>query len=466
MANFSTHASLRAPVLSRPRNPLLGVRSPLNTPALRIPFTLGSTASAIRFASTSPAVATASVLEDAKATATDAATSAPLDAASASVSGVTDDFLNNIANMPEQIGYLKAIGLDYGWGPTACIEWLLEHIHIWMGIPWWAAIVVTAVAVRASLFPLFATTSDVTARQQALKDITDPLNRKMNEARIAGSTDLMMQARAELMAVYKQAGINAWKAFYAPVTQAVTGYCSWKLLRAMAALPVPGLETGGFLWLKDLTVADPFFIMPIAFGALIHLVSKAGGETGAMKQLSSLQRKFLLYILPGVAVIFTIAQPAAVQLSFFTASSLGMLQARILRNTAVRELLGLAPFVDQPGAQNQYPNIIDTTARVTSPGQLKWEPPTVQSSIAHAGKINEATVEKSPLDQLKKSYMETRKELTDFKDGIMKRAGFYQDNTQGRKQTKEFLKRANDYEARRRAEQELEREAKRGRGRS
>ncbi|GME36630.1 Homodimeric type [Neofusicoccum parvum] len=339
--------------------------------------------------------------------------------------------------MPEQIGYLKAIGLDYGWGPTACIEWLLEHIHIWMGIPWWAAIVVTAVAVRASLFPLFATTSDVTARQQALKDITDPLNKKMNEARIAGSTDLMMQARAELMAVYKQAGINAWKAFYAPVTQAVTGYCSWKLLRAMAALPVPGLETGGFLWLKDLTVADPFFIMPIAFGALIHLVSKAGGETGAMKQLSSLQRKFLLYILPSVAVIFTIAQPAAVQLSFFTASSLGMLQARILRSTAVRELLGLAPFVDQPGAQNQHPNIIDTTARVTSPGQLKWEPPTVQSSIAHAGKINEATVEKSPLDDLKKSYMETRKELKDFKDGIMKRAGFYQDNTQGRKQTKE-----------------------------
>ncbi|KAL1644414.1 dihydroorotase [Diplodia intermedia] len=436
---FSTHASLRAPVLLRARNPSLDLRSALKAPGLRTPFAVGSAASAIRFASTSPAAATSSVLENSKAAAADATSSAPVEAAASSVDGVTDEFLANLANMPEQIGYLKAVGLDYGWGPTSCIEWLLEHVHIWMGIPWWSSIVVTAIIVRTSLFPLFARTSDVTARQQALKEITDPLNAKMNAARIAGNTDQMMMARAELMGVYKHAGINPWKAFYAPVAQAVTGYCTWKLLRAMAALPVPGLENGGFLW--------------------------SGGETGALKQFTGLQKKFLFYFMPGLAVLFTIAQPATVQFSFFAASTLGMLQAKLLRSPTVRDWLGLAPIVGGPQPNPLKPGVIDVQARVTSPGEFKWEPPTVQSSISKSGPINKKPVSKGPLDGLKKSYMETRQELRDFKDGIMKRAGMYEDNTKGRTQSKAFLKRAEEYENRRQAEREFEAEGQKKRRR-
>lgn len=35
-------------------------------------------------------------------------------------------------------------------------------------------------------------------------------------------------------------------------------------LRKMAYLPVPSLQTGGFLWFPDLTAADPFYILPLA----------------------------------------------------------------------------------------------------------------------------------------------------------------------------------------------------------
>lgn len=184
-----------------------------------------------------------------------------------------------------------------------------------------------------------------------------------------------------------------------------------------------------------------------------------------MKQLSSLQKKFLLYLLPGVAVLFTIAQPATVQLSFFTASSLGMLQARILRNERFREIMGLAPIVHQGNVKPIDPSAIDIKARVTVPGQFKYEPPTVQSSISDAGRINAKTLNQSPIAKLKNSYLETRKELKDFKDGVLKRAGLYQENTATRKESKQFLKRAEEYEKRRQLEQGLEAEARRRRRR-
>lgn len=180
-----------------------------------------------------------------------------------------------------------------------------------------------------------------------------------------------------------------------------------------------------------------------------------------MKQLTGLQRKFLLYFMPIIAVIFTIAQPATVQLSFFAASTLGMLQSKLLRNPSVRDMLGLSPIVHT--APKPRPGVIDVQARSISPtlGQFKWEPPSVKSSIAHAGPINKKTMEQSPLDRLKSSYKETRKELREFKEGVLRRAGMAQDSRAKTKQAKEFLSRAADYEKRRQAEEKADRPRRR-----
>lgn len=42
-------------------------------------------------------------------------------------------------------------------------------------------------------------------------------------------------------------------------------------LRKMADLPVPSLQTGGLLWFPDLTVADPFYILPLAVTGTMFL---------------------------------------------------------------------------------------------------------------------------------------------------------------------------------------------------
>lgn len=64
-----------------------------------------------------------------------------------------------------------------------------------------------------------------------------------------------------------------WKSLV-PMTQMVAGYGTFVLLRAMGKLPVPGLETGGALWFHNLTIPDPFFIMPAATAFVLHMVLK------------------------------------------------------------------------------------------------------------------------------------------------------------------------------------------------
>ncbi|KAI9777263.1 MAG: Mitochondrial inner membrane protein oxa1 [Geoglossum umbratile] len=264
----------------------------------------------------------------------DAITPSPLDAAT------------ELSAIPERIGYLKELGLDFGWGPTAFVEWLVEHIHVWCGTPWWATIMIAALAVRVALFKPYMGAADASARMASIKHLTEPVTKRMSNASRAGDRTAAMMARAELKEIYAKAGVKAYKAFV-PLVQVFLGYGSFRLMRAMANLPVPGLESGGVAWFLDLTVTDPFFIMPLATGATFMLVMKKGGELGT-SNLSPVLQKFLTYGLPTLTVAFMSAWPATLQLSFFVSSILSLIQATLFRNPAFRRWAGIVPLPPRP----------------------------------------------------------------------------------------------------------------------
>lgn len=172
-------------------------------------------------------------------------------------------------DVPEHIGYLKSLGLDYGWGPTGLMEWTLEHVHVLSGTPWWVSISLTALLVRGVLFYPYIGAAENGARMSATSHLTKPIMEKSKEAMLAGDETTSQQLRAELMRINKRAGIAYWKSF-APMLQIVPGMGTFFLLKAMANLPVPGLETGGALWFYNLAIPDPYLLFPIMTATVLH----------------------------------------------------------------------------------------------------------------------------------------------------------------------------------------------------
>ncbi len=300
---------------------------------------------------------------------TDTFTTSPLD-------GISKITTSDLASIPERIGYLKDLGLDYGWGPTAFIETLLEHIHVYTGTPWWASILLTALAVRIALIKPYIAAADVSARAAAVQPITAPIREKMMAAQRAGDQQRMLMARQELIAIHKRAGIQMYKAFV-PLVQVFLGFGTFRLFRGMATLPVPGLETGGLLWLKDLTVRDPYFILPVVTAGAFYLVMRVrvqissclysrskslwpvtvrslmltvlqkGGELGTTV-LSPQVQKIMTYGLPAMSGLFMLFWPGAMQLTFFATSMMSMIQATMFRNPSFREWVGIYPLPPRP----------------------------------------------------------------------------------------------------------------------
>ncbi|KAK1070693.1 hypothetical protein LTR74_003867 [Friedmanniomyces endolithicus] len=288
----------------------------------------------------------------------------------------------DISQIPEKIGYLHEIGLNWWYGPTSSLEWLLEHIHVYSGMPWWGSIAATALVVRLALLPLYLRASDSMARSSALVSVTQPITQKMQEAQRAGDTAATMLHWTQLMAVRKRAGLSMTASFAPMVLQGVLGFAGFKLIRAMSTLPIPAFRDGGFLWLSDLTVPDPFGILPLAMAAAIHMLVRMGGESGAASAQSM--------------------PPARRAVRFTVSGGLGMLQALALQRPAVRKYFRLAQLykpVKGEAASNPlkdlidaaYPkkaqNTIDIGGKNTGYMQPRWQAPRVNTRSNGAGQV-------------------------------------------------------------------------------
>lgn len=179
----------------------------------------------------------------------------------------------DIEKIPEHIGYLKDLGLDFGWGPSSAIEYVIEHIHVWTGLPWWASIIGTAVLVRLALLKPMISASDLSAKLRKLKPVTDDIRLRMTCFARTRNTIELAKAKAELQDLYREHNVKQWKAIV-PLLQIPLGYGCFRVVRGMASLPVPGLTTESVSWLTDLTAPDPYFILPVATSAFLYFSLK------------------------------------------------------------------------------------------------------------------------------------------------------------------------------------------------
>lgn len=344
------------------------------------------------------------------------------------------DLLGNIHDIPETIGYLKSLGLDFGWGPTACVEWTLEHIHVLLQTPWWASIGLTAIAFRVLLLKPYMDAADNAAKIAAVSPVTKPLQAKMTELSRSKDTAAMMAVRRDIQLIHQRAGIKMWKSFV-PMGQMFIGYGTFVLLRAMAALPVPGLETGGVLWFQNLALPDPYFILPIATAGILHLVLRRGGETG-VNTMSPQTMKMFAIGMPLLTLVFTYWLPAGLQLSFLLSGILSAAQATLFRNAAFRNKMGMA----------QLPTPVDPFAKPAEVSRFREDILTAEQMKAQY----EAPKAEGVLGGLKDQIADIRQSASKSVKEMKEYTG--QERKDG-KRTKQEIKKAEEYEAKRAKEE-------------
>ena len=167
---------------------------------------------------------------------------------------------------PKLQGHLKTLSpgleltVDYGilWFLAQPIFWLLEHIHSLLGNWGWSIIVLTLI-IKLIFFPLSAASYKSMARMRAVAPKLAALKEQFGDDR-----QKMSQGMMEL---YKKEKINPLGGCL-PILVQMPVFLAlyWTLLESVEMRQAPWL-----LWITDLSIKDPFFILPIIMGATMFI---------------------------------------------------------------------------------------------------------------------------------------------------------------------------------------------------
>jgi YidC/Oxa1 family membrane protein insertase len=187
------------------------------------------------------------------------------------ISDIVNGSGSEILSREEGIGYLSSLGLDYGWGPTSVMQWLLEHMHVWTGLGWGGSIIATAFVLRALMFYPQIRSTIFSHKMRRMQE--DP---RFKQAQAEGRRGLLEQDQAASQTsryltglVKKEYGVDS-KQFLWALAPIPFSFGLFRAVTGMVAIPVPSLESAGYLWFSDLTASDPFMVLPaLATGMML-----------------------------------------------------------------------------------------------------------------------------------------------------------------------------------------------------
>jgi YidC/Oxa1 family membrane protein insertase len=213
-----------------------------------------------------------------------------------------------------QFGWLEFIADPLFHG----LKWLHNYIPNWG----WAIVVLTIV-VNMVLFPLRISSYKTTMKMQRvapeIKQIQERYKKyKLNDPRKA-------EMNKEIMAIYSREGINPVGGCFQMFLQMPIWFGLNTALRYAIEL-----RHAGWLWISDLSSKDPYYVLPVAVGVSMYLVSKMTPMTTTDPQQAQMM-KFLPISMSVMFVIFPFSSGLA--LYILTSSLIGILQQWYLNRT-------------------------------------------------------------------------------------------------------------------------------------
>jgi len=220
---------------------------------------------------------------------------------------------------PKQVELLRAYGrgldtaIDYG--PVSNYFAFFARILLWVmnkfysfAHNWGAAIVLLTLLVKALLYPLTVKSMMSMQEMKKLQPKVDALKAKYGDDK-----EKMNQ---EVMRLYQEHKVNPLGGCLPLLLQMPV----WLALYATLQTSVE-LYRQPFLWVKDLTAYDPFYILPLAMGVSSFIMQKISPQPA-----DNAQAKMLLYFMPIFFTFIMLKLPAGLTLYIFVNNLLSIAQ--------------------------------------------------------------------------------------------------------------------------------------------
>jgi YidC/Oxa1 family membrane protein insertase len=173
----------------------------------------------------------------------------------------------------------------------------LENCHTMLDIPYWGAIVLTTIGIRACLLPVAIKTIQGSARMAVMRPEMQKVQDMMTKDPNKDDQRVTLRYQNEMKALFIKHKVNPLRAVLWPLFQFPVFIAFFMALKEMGTY-YPGFATGGAAWFSNLAAADPYLILPL-FNSLSFLLMVEMGADGINAQ----QQKTFRNVMRGLAVV-------------------------------------------------------------------------------------------------------------------------------------------------------------------
>ncbi|VDO95854.1 unnamed protein product [Soboliphyme baturini] len=266
---------------------------------------------------------------------------------------VTDEQLEVINNI---IGNnLDYLGLG-NYTPSGIVQIMLCYIHGTLGVPWWQGIMICSetrrnatlsrtTLVRLSTVPVMLASQRNSALMGTMTKGMQHYNNKLLDAKRRKDTFQQQLIMLEMQEYMKEKGAMRlyMKTVGISFVQGAIFLTYFYALRGMSMAPVLSLTQGGFLWVTDLTLPDPTWILPAYSALTIAMILELGIETG-ISTASMSKFKWVMRLMPFGIFFFIKGFPSAMLLHWATSNTFSLVIAVLFQVPAIRTALKIPPL--------------------------------------------------------------------------------------------------------------------------
>jgi YidC/Oxa1 family membrane protein insertase len=215
----------------------------------------------------------------------------------------------SIAANLEKVSPTLPLTIDYGWFwfISVIIFWMMQHIYNLVGNWGWAIVFVTLV-IKLIFYPLSAKSY---RSMSGLKKLQPKINAL--KERLGDDKQKFTQATLEL---YRKEKVNPMSGCL-PILVQIPVFIGlyWVLIESVQLRQAPWI-----LWIHDLSIKDPFYVLPLLMGLSMFLQQRLNPPPP-----DPMQAKVMM-LMPVVFTIMFMNFPAGLMLYWFVNNSLSFLQ--------------------------------------------------------------------------------------------------------------------------------------------
>ncbi len=213
----------------------------------------------------------------------------------------------------EEISPYLDLTVDYGWlwWIAKPLFWVLDWLHGILG-NWGFAIIALTIIIKAAFFKLSATSYRSMAKMRKLSPMMAELKERYGDDR--------QKMSQELMKLYKKEKVNPL-AGCLPILVQMPVFLAlyWVLMESVELRHAPFI-----LWIQDLSVKDPYYVLPLLMGLTMFLQFKLNPTPPDPTQAKIMQ------LMPIVFTFLFLFFPAGLVLYWVTNNTLSIAQQYVI----------------------------------------------------------------------------------------------------------------------------------------